>query len=783
MFAYGATGSGKTHTMVGNQSDPGLMVLSLRDVFRFIASDGGEKDYKVECSYTEVYNELVYDLLVPNSPALELREDPERGPMVSGLTHVAVDDENAIFELLRKGNARRKTEETGANAVSSRSHAVLEIWVTRTDRNHYCKAYTTGKLALVDLAGAERASETNNRGHQLRDGANINRSLLSLANCINALGKRKKKGFVFVPFRDSKLTRILKDGLCGNSRTVMVATVSGSSHQYEHTVNTLKYADRAKEIKTHVHENRGTVETHIAEYQRMIDALQEERRELRAEVDRLKGGGGGGGGQVGGPSKGFVAAVNGGRGRESGGGGGGGGNGGNGWAGGGHEQREQGLTVEEVEKFAQELAEATDACAKAQRVLLERQTREASARAAAAASALEALAPSAACAGPAGDAGKRPAGSDRRGRGGGEEKVGRVLRLWPRREGRRRRRRRRRRRGGGRGLRRGLRRGLVLLRRRQAGARERPGGASRARVTRRRRRSRRRRARDPSRTHRRPAARHRRVDVGAREDEPTRRDGARRVAPGPGGPARCAPSQLEERYRQLLVEGGAGGSVAVSVLPVDAIRVEAEALAARARAAEESRHSTPDGKRSAGSGSGSGSGSERGSGGHQRRDSIGAFELEYSPEVLEMDSFIHGNGYAGGGDETHGGPQGPSMGRISQMGPLSPVAEAVASSRANVFRQESSGPASSSGSAGERSKAGGSSASSSSSSSSGSGSKENRVNNGGAVAQEKRSKKKLEEAHAIYGQSAQQKRRGGAISERLKRLAGRKSKSASPTGG
>ena len=231
VFAYGATGSGKTHTMVGDQRDPGLMVLSLRDVFRFIASDGGEKDYKVECSYTEVYNELVYDLLVPNSPALELREDPERGPMVSGLTHVAVDDENAIFELLRKGNARRKTEETGANAVSSRSHAVLEIWVTRTERNHYCKAYTTGKLALVDLAGAERASETNNRGHQLRDGANINRSLLSLANCINALGKRKKKGFVFVPFRDSKLTRILKDGLCGNSRTVMVATVSGSSHQ------------------------------------------------------------------------------------------------------------------------------------------------------------------------------------------------------------------------------------------------------------------------------------------------------------------------------------------------------------------------------------------------------------------------------------------------------------------------------------------------------------------------------------------------------------------------
>jgi kinesin family protein 18/19 len=110
VFAYGATGSGKTHTMVGDTRDPGLMVLSLRDVFRFISSDSGEKDYKVECSYTEVYNELVYDLLVPNSQPLELREDPERGPMVSGLTHVRVTDENAIFELLRKGNGRRKTE-------------------------------------------------------------------------------------------------------------------------------------------------------------------------------------------------------------------------------------------------------------------------------------------------------------------------------------------------------------------------------------------------------------------------------------------------------------------------------------------------------------------------------------------------------------------------------------------------------------------------------------------------------------------------------------------------
>ena len=306
VFAYGATGSGKTHTMVGTKTDPGLMILSLRDVFRGIQSEREKNDsaFEVTCSYTEVYNELVFDLLADSnrdanaraktssgttsSTPLELREDPTRGPVVAGLTHVSVAHEGEIFKLLEEGNARRKTEETGANAASSRSHAVLEISVTRREKHRYDAAFATGKLSLVDLAGAERASETNNRGAQLRDGANINKSLLSLANCINALGKRKKKGFAFVPFRDSKLTRILKDGLCGNSRTVMVATVSGSSAQYEHTVNTLKYADRAKEIKTFVQANRGTVETHIVEYQRVIDQLREERRELKAEVERLK---------------------------------------------------------------------------------------------------------------------------------------------------------------------------------------------------------------------------------------------------------------------------------------------------------------------------------------------------------------------------------------------------------------------------------------------------------------------------------------------------------------
>ncbi|DBA89218.1 TPA: hypothetical protein ACH3X1_016364 [Trebouxia sp. C0004] len=289
VFAYGATGSGKTYTMVGTPTDPGIMVLSMSDIFAFMAKEP-DKQWDVTCSYCEVYNELIFDLLQDNSSPLDLREDPEAGPTVAGLSKVKVDSVDTIFALLQEGNKRRKTEATDANAASSRSHAILEVTVCRSDKNHYRKQVYTGKLSLVDLAGSERASETNNIGRQLKDGANINRSLLALAECINALGKARKKGLVFVPFRNSKLTRLLKDGLCGNSRTAMIATVASSSVQYHHTVNTLKYADRAKEIKTHVRQNAGTVQEHVAQYQSIIDDLKEENDQLKRELNTLQGG-------------------------------------------------------------------------------------------------------------------------------------------------------------------------------------------------------------------------------------------------------------------------------------------------------------------------------------------------------------------------------------------------------------------------------------------------------------------------------------------------------------
>ncbi|KAL9241674.1 hypothetical protein vseg_015756 [Gypsophila vaccaria] len=292
IFAYGSTGSGKTHTMVGTQDDPGLMVLSLHTIFDFIEKDGSPGDFEVSCSYLEVYNEVIYDLLEKSSGNLELREDPEQGVTVAGLRSIKVHSAVKILELLTLGNSRRKTESTESNATSSRSHAVLEITVQRRQKCDYQRRILKGKLALVDLAGSERASETNSSGQKLRDGANINRSLLALANCINALGKLHKKGLAYVPYRNSKLTRILKDGLSGNSQTIMVATISPSHRHYHHTVNTLKYANRAKEIRTHVQKNFATLDTPVSDYQRIISSLQTEvcrlKKELAEKESQLK---------------------------------------------------------------------------------------------------------------------------------------------------------------------------------------------------------------------------------------------------------------------------------------------------------------------------------------------------------------------------------------------------------------------------------------------------------------------------------------------------------------
>jgi kinesin family protein 18/19 len=263
VFAYGATGSGKTHTMIGNEEvGAGVMVLSVRDIFAKMEERKLSSTYKVCISYLEVYNETIRDLLVPSGP-LALRES-FAGCQVAGLTkHYPANDEE-VFKLIRTGNSNRCQSPTEANSQSSRSHAVLQIAIEKHDRGAGIKrAIKTGKLSLIDLAGSERASASANRGQLLKEGANINKSLLALSSCINALCKSGEK--IHVPFRNSKLTRLLKDSLGGNCRTVMISNISPAGLNYEDTLNTLKYANRAKEIKTKVTANVVSVNMHVSQ--------------------------------------------------------------------------------------------------------------------------------------------------------------------------------------------------------------------------------------------------------------------------------------------------------------------------------------------------------------------------------------------------------------------------------------------------------------------------------------------------------------------------------------
>ena len=229
---------------------------------------------------------MIRDLLVPASGYLELRDDNDKGITISGVTEFRAESTQQVMNLLLMGNKRRTTEATNANQTSSRSHAVFQINVIKTPRTKNTSVQTlTGKLSLIDLAGSERGTVTENRGIRLMEGAKINRSLLALANCINALGDKNKKGF-FVPYRDSKLTRLLKDSLGGNCKTVMIANISPASSQFEETINTLKYANRAKNIKTKALTNKKLVSIHISEYKNIINDLRQQIEQLKMKLEK-----------------------------------------------------------------------------------------------------------------------------------------------------------------------------------------------------------------------------------------------------------------------------------------------------------------------------------------------------------------------------------------------------------------------------------------------------------------------------------------------------------------
>ncbi|XP_048411463.1 kinesin-like protein KIF19 isoform X1 [Stegostoma tigrinum] len=284
VFAYGPTGAGKTYTMLGTDYEPGIYVRTLNDLFKCIEETSDDMEYTVSMSYLEIYNEMIRDLLNPSSGFLDLREDSKGGIQIAGITEVSTINAKEIMQLLVKGNKQRTQEPTAANKTSSRSHAVLQVTVRQKSRiKNILQEVRIGRLFMIDLAGSERASQTQNRGKRMKEGAHINRSLLALGNCINALSERG--GNKYVNYRDSKLTRLLKDSLGGNSRTVMIAHISPASLSFEESRNTLTYADRAKNIKTRVKRNLMNVSYHIAQYTNIISDLRSEIHRLKKKID------------------------------------------------------------------------------------------------------------------------------------------------------------------------------------------------------------------------------------------------------------------------------------------------------------------------------------------------------------------------------------------------------------------------------------------------------------------------------------------------------------------
>jgi hypothetical protein len=334
VFAYGATGSGKTYTMLGKPNNPGVIYYTTKDLFEKLSviSDKDPLPAKLKICYFEVYNETVRDLLVfePNNfircGNKRLRTTPERCraraqgtirdgsnlPVCDGsgsgqslvipdLTYHTPENAEQLIELLEAGNANRSQHPTDANADSSRSHAIFQIMLTRRTRrlnnNQQDSEYElqNSKMSLIDLAGSERASVAykagNDRGKNLQmEGGNINKSLLALGNCINALAKQseQRNARIHVPYRNSKLTRLLRDSLGGKCRTAMIATICQQQSHYDDIQNTLLYASRAKCIKLQATRNTTNIALQPKNYSFVIANQSKQITSLQSEIEQLK---------------------------------------------------------------------------------------------------------------------------------------------------------------------------------------------------------------------------------------------------------------------------------------------------------------------------------------------------------------------------------------------------------------------------------------------------------------------------------------------------------------
>ena len=288
LFAYGQTGSGKSYSMVGYGANKGIVPISCDEIFsRIEKNTTPEKSYEVQVSMLEIYNEKVQDLLIPAQKrpqhGLKIRESKVLGIFVEGLSKHPVRSYAEISKKMDEGYENRTIGSTLMNATSSRAHTIVTIEFKQLTLIAGRKSEKLSMINLVDLAGSERAGSTGATGDRLKEGCNINKSLLVLGNVINALADKAigKGKNILPPYRDSALTRILQNALGGNSKTVMICALSPASINYEETLSTLRYADRAKKIQ-----NKAIINE--SEHDKMVRMLKEENTGLKKMLEDLQ---------------------------------------------------------------------------------------------------------------------------------------------------------------------------------------------------------------------------------------------------------------------------------------------------------------------------------------------------------------------------------------------------------------------------------------------------------------------------------------------------------------
>ena len=288
IITYGGTGTGKTYTMIGNGKEPGIIIRIINDLFHEFQNENLDSLYQIQMSYIEIYNEIIYDLLNKNN-TIEILNDPKKGFIISGISKKKINNSIEGYKILIQGNRNRKEGKNSFNKNSSRSHVILKIQIVKKFLNNFININNTlinyaeqsefGELILVDLAGAEKDKKFTKNS----EGYYINKSLFVLSNCMNSLVNMKNTNFIH--WRDSKLTKILKKYLSGNSKIVMIANISPSIISIKDTLFTIQFCESVKGIKVNAQKNTIFEPVHISKYDKIIDELKLQIANVKEEIN------------------------------------------------------------------------------------------------------------------------------------------------------------------------------------------------------------------------------------------------------------------------------------------------------------------------------------------------------------------------------------------------------------------------------------------------------------------------------------------------------------------